>query len=147
MIKKVLDIYKKYEEIINYLIVGVATTVFTWIIKAILAYLIFDISVVWQNTLVTALADACGIIFAYFTNRKYVFKSKEPNMMKEFLSFSAGRVGTTVFDIIAMDVLVMVFGKELYMVYLVVISVLVVVLNYILSKFFVFKEDNHEKES
>lgn len=147
MIKKCLDLYKKYEEIINYLIVGVATTVFTWIIKAILVYLVFDVSVVWQNTVVTALADACGIIFAYFTNRKYVFKSKDPNMMKEFISFSAGRIGTTVFDIVAMDVLVLVFGEKLYIVYMIAISVLVVVLNYILSKFFVFKDNKQEKES
>lgn len=140
MFEKIWNLYKKYEEIVNYLIVGVLTTVFTWVIKAILAYVVFDVSVVWQNTLVTALADACGIIFAYFTNRKYVFKSTEPNMLKEFLSFSAGRVGTTVFDIVAMDILVMVFGKEWYFVSMIAVSVLVVVLNYVLSKFFVFKE-------
>lgn len=140
MFEKIWNLYKKYEEIVNYLIVGVLTTVFTWVIKAILAYVVFDVSVVWQNTLVTALADACGIIFAYFTNRKYVFKSTEPNMLKEFFSFSAGRVGTTVFDIVAMDILVMVFGKEWYFVSMIAVSVLVVVLNYVLSKFFVFKE-------
>jgi putative flippase GtrA len=147
MVKKILDMYKKYEEIINYLVVGVATTVFTWIIKAILVYFIFDVSVVWQNTVVTALADACGIVFAYFTNRKYVFKSTDPHMMKEFLSFAAGRVGTTVFDIVAMDVLVLVFGEKLYLVYMILISVLVVVANYVLSKFFVFKDDKKERES
>lgn len=143
MIKKMMDIYHKYEEIINYLIVGVATTVFTWIIKAILAYTVFDISQMWQNTLVTTLADICGIIFAYFTNRKYVFKSTDPNMMKEFISFSAGRVGTTLFDIVVMDLLVLWFGEKLYIVYVVAVSVVVVVLNYVLSKFFVFKNKEH----
>lgn len=138
--RKIIDLYKKYEEIINYLVVGVIVTVFTWVIKAILVELFFDVGVAWQNVVVTALADACGIIFAYFTNRKYVFKSTDPNMMKEFISFSTGRVGTTIFDIVAMVVLVWIFGKDWYLACMVVVSVVVVVLNYVLSKFFVFKE-------
>lgn len=138
--KKIIALYKQYEEIINYLIVGVIVTVFTWVIKAILVELCFDVGVAWQNVVVTALADACGIVFAYFTNRKYVFKSTDPDMKKEFISFSAGRVGTTIFDIVAMVVLVWIFGKASYLVCMIAVSVLVVVLNYVLSKFFVFKE-------
>ncbi|MCR5215319.1 MAG: GtrA family protein [Lachnospiraceae bacterium] len=141
MVEKLLNLYKKYEEIVNYLVVGVAVTVFTWIVKFIVVSFIFDVEIVWQNTMATLLSDACGIIFAYFTNRKFVFKSKRTDRWNEFVAFASGRVGTTIFDVVAMDLFVWAFGKKIYLLAMIIVSVVVVVANYVLSKFFVFKDD------
>lgn len=139
--KKFLEIYKKYEEIINYLVVGVATTVFSWVVCLIFAYFVFDTDIAWQNTAVNVIGWVFGVVFAYFTNRKYVFKSHEPNMIKEFIQFSAGRVTTLILDVVVMLLMVNIMKIE-YVIAKLVSSVLVMIGNYILSKFFVFNEKN-----
>ncbi len=79
------------------------------------------------------------MVFGYFMNRKFVFQSKELNMWKEFLQFSGGRVSTWILDEVMMILMVNVwtinegFSK-------IFVSVLVMIGNYIISKFFVFKE-------
>jgi putative flippase GtrA len=135
--KKILDLYKKYEEIVNYLIVGVATTVFSWAVRLLFAYTIFDVQIAWQNTVVNVIGWVFGVIFAYFTNRRYVFKSTQPDMLKEFLDFSAGRLGTLLLDVVCMYLMVNRLGMN-YALSMILVSVLVMIGNYVLSKFFVF---------
>ena len=82
-----------------------------------------------------------GVIFGYFANRKYVFKSTNPEMMKEFLSFAGGRVFTgLMMDIVLMVVLVNLIHMDYWIAKIFISSVLVVIANYLLSKFFVFKK-------
>ncbi len=137
--KKLMDLYRRYEEIINYLIVGVVTTVFCWVVRLIFAYTIFDVRIVWQNAAVNAIGWGFGVVFAYFTNRKYVFKSVEPDMWRDFIQFTAGRVGTGVMDIVLMYVMVNLLYWD-YAISMILVSVLVMIGNYVLSKFFVFSE-------
>lgn len=137
--KKIFDLYHKYEEIVNYLIVGVATTVFCWVVRLILAYTVFDVQIAWQNATVNAIGWIFGVVFAYFTNRKYVFKSVAPDKWKEFVQFTAGRLGTGVMDIVLMYILVNLLKWD-YAVSMILVSVLVMIGNYVLSKFFVFNE-------
>lgn len=137
--KKIMDLYRKYEEIVNYLIVGVATTVFCWVVRLVFAYTIFHVEIAWQNAAVNVIGWVFGVIFAYFTNRKFVFKSTQPDMWKEFIQFSAGRVGTLILDVVCMYVMVNLMHWD-YAVSMILVSVLVMIGNYILSKFFVFTE-------
>lgn len=137
--KNLLELYKKYEEIVNYLIVGVLTTLFCWAVRLALAYAVFDVSVFWQNTAVNVIGWVAGVIFAYFTNRRFVFKSREPDMWREFWQFSVGRLGTLVLDVVCMIILVNWLLMD-YFISMVMVSVLVMIGNYVLSKFFVFNK-------
>ncbi|MBQ7954918.1 MAG: GtrA family protein [Lachnospiraceae bacterium] len=143
MIEKIKALYFKYEEIINYLVVGVANTFVSWGAWFACAYTILDAQVVWQNMALTVISWVAGVIFGYFMNRIYVFKSKEPNMWKEFLQFAGGRVATGVLDAVMMVLMVNVMSiNEAFS--KIFVSVLVVIGNYVLSKLFVFKKKPEE---
>lgn len=146
MFDKIKALYLKYEEIINYLFVGVANTIVSWGAWFACAYTILDAQIVWQNTVLSVISWVVGVVFGYFMNRIFVFKSKEPNMLKEFLQFSGGRVSTWVLDAVMMVLMVNVmhineaFSK-------IFVSVLVMIGNYIISKLFVFKKKDTDKEA
>lgn len=139
MIEKIKALCVKYEEIISYLIVGVLNTIVSWAAWFLCAYTFLDAQIVWQNFLLSLISWVVGVVFGYFMNRKYVFKSKEPDMWTEFLQFSGGRVSTWVLDEVMMILMVNVmmihegFSK-------IFVSVLVMIGNYFISKFFVFKK-------
>ena len=139
MINKIEELCKKYEEIISYLIVGVLNTIVSWAAFFVCAYTILDAQVVWQNMMLSVISWVVGVIFGYFMNRKFVFKSQEPNMWKEFLQFSGGRVSTWLLDMVMMVLMVNIMGiGETFS--KIFVSVLVMIGNYLLSKFFVFKK-------
>lgn len=145
MIEKSKALYKKYEEIVNYLIVGVLNTIVSWAAFFICAYTVLDAQIVWQNMLLSVISWAVGVVFGYFMNRKYVFKSKEPDIMKEFLQFSGGRISTWILDMVMMVLLVNVLhiNEAISKVF---VSVLVMIGNYVISKLFVFKKDTPAEE-
>ena len=84
-----LKLYKRYKEIINYLISGILTTVVS-IASYKLFKDVFHIHYIVSNILSWVLA----VIFAYFINRKYVFESSSQNKEKvrEFFSFVKYRI-------------------------------------------------------
>ena len=139
MIKK---LFLKYREIIMYLIFGVSTTLVNWIVYTLLVSI--------ANTDVTAanaIAWFAAVIFAYITNKLYVFESKSWKvtvLAHEIISFFGARIASGVFEIFLPALLMKIgldqaiFGIEGFAAKLVV-SVLVIVLNYIFSKLFVFK--------
>lgn len=139
MVDKIKELWRKYEEIIAYLIVGGLNTIVSWAAFFICAYTILDAQVVWQNMALSVISWVVGVVFGYFMNRKYVFKSTEPNIWKEFLQFSGGRVSTGVLDLVLMVVMVnwMGISEDFSKIF---VSVLVMIGNYLLSKLFVFKK-------
>ena len=139
MKEKILGLYKKYEEVANYLVVGVLTTIVSWA-AAWVATLIMDPNVSWQNAVINTISWGAGVVFGYFANRKYVFKSTNPEMMKEFLSFAGGRVSTWLLDVIIMEVTVNMLNLPYWPCKIFISSVLVMVANYVLSKLFVFRK-------
>lgn len=140
MIEKIKALYVKYEEIVIYLIVGVVNTIISWAAWFLCAYTFLSAEIVWQNVLLSVISWVVGVITGYLMNRKFVFKSTEPNMWKEFLQFSGGRLSTWALDAVMMVLMVNIlcihegFSK-------IFVSALVMVGNYIISKFFVFKKD------
>ena len=81
----------------------------------------------------------CGN-FAYITNRKFVFKSKNKDIKKEVISFTSSRIITLLMDmgIMALMVTVMHFNDKIAKL---VVQVVVTIGNYLLSKLFVFKKN------
>lgn len=139
--KKITQIYKKHEEIINYLIVGVLST-----IVSLLSYYIVVITVLNPNNalelqLANIFSWICAVTFAYITNRKYVFKSKNKNKLKEITSFVSSRILTLLMDMAIMFITVTIFSMNDKIAKLIV-QVVVTIMNYIFSKLFVFKKGN-----
>ncbi len=141
MIDKIKALWTKYEEIIVYLIVGGCTTVFSWFWMFLVNIVAFGNPLnpePWQNLILSAVNWTAGVLFAYPTNRKFVFKSKESNILKEFGSFVASRVVTLILEIVMRQVL----GWMNVNVYVttIIVAVLVIVGNYIFSKLVVFRK-------
>lgn len=135
--KKILDLYKKYSEIINYLIVGVLTT-----LVSILIYWFFT-KICHVNYMISNVISWIGSVsFAYVTNKKFVFKSVcESNeaVLVEIYQFFKYRVFSLVIDILLMYVFVETFNID-DMIAKVIVQFIVIALNYIFSKLFVFKK-------
>ena len=142
--EKIKALYKKYEEIIVYLIVGVMTTIVSWAAKFIANALLFDNTMYptpVENAVLSTINWTTGVIFAFFTNRRFVFKSKEP-MGKEASKFVLSRVSTWVLDIVAMQVFTALNIN--LVVATVIVAVLVTIANYVFSKLFVFNKKETE---
>lgn len=139
MIQKIKDIYKKNEEIWNYLVVGGLTTLVSLLTYILLTRTILDVESPIQLQVANILKWVAGVLFAYFTNRKFVFKSTNENKWKEFLSFTSSRVVTLLMDMAIMGIMVNIL--KIYDLIAITVSMIVqIVGNYILSKFFVFKK-------
>ena len=139
MMEKIKTLYAKYEEIIIYLIVGVLTTIVSWGAKFLVNAVFFHNTMYpthFENTVLSVVNWTAGVIFAYFTNRRFVFKSHEP-MRKEAPKFVLSRVFTLVLDIVVMQVLTA-LGVNL-IIATVISAVLVIIGNYVFSKLFVFR--------
>ena len=133
------NIYKKYEEIINYLIVGVMTTVVSLIFYYISTRTFLDPEIPIQLQIANLIKWVTCVTFAYVTNKIFVFKSKRKDYLKEFATFASSRVRTLLLDMAVMYIMVTVMG--IYdLIATLVSQVLVTVGNYILSKLIVFKK-------
>lgn len=142
MIEKGKELFRKYEEIIVYLIVGVLTTIVSWAAKFIANALFFHNTMYptpFENAVLSTINWAAGVIFAYFTNRRFVFKSKKP-MRNEAPKFVLSRVSTWILDVVVMQILTALNVNLL--IATLVSAVLVVIANYIISKLFVFNKKN-----
>lgn len=137
MLFKIIAFIKKYRELIVYGIVGVLTTLVNWVASYLLKLFLND-QVVWQNMVINAVAWTAAIVFAYPANRKWVFASRNTNIMKEFTEFVSSRLATGVLETGLMGLLVNAMHLEFWIAKITV-SVFVVVANYILSKLFIFR--------
>ena len=139
MFKIILTLYKKYKEIINYLIVGILTTIVSLATYYICVFTILNPDNSIQLQIANILSWIAGVAFAYFTNRKYVFESKNPNKLKEATKFTCSRLATLILDMLIMflGVTVLRFNDKITKL---ISQVFVIIGNYIFSKLFVFKK-------
>lgn len=138
------NIYYKNPEIWNYLIVGVLTTVVSLAIKWGLLFTILEAKNGFQVQVAVIVSWIGAVIFAYITNRIFVFKSKSKNYLKEISSFILGRVATLLMEMLIMWFFVTLLelnSDNWVLVFTLVCQVLVTIFNYILSKLFVFKKE------
>lgn len=136
--KKIWALYKKFEEIVNYLIVGVLTTIVSWAAYA-LCKLVMDVDNAVMMQIAVIIRWVAGVVFGYFTNRRFVFKSKNPDMLKEAAGFASSRLVTLFLDMFVMWLLPTVFRVNDWIATF-ISAVLVTVMNYIFSKFIVFRK-------
>lgn len=136
------NFYLKYKEQILYLVFGVIVTLVNWVIYAVFVAVV-DVGITLSN----AVAWFAAVITAFVTNKMYVFENKATgklDLIKEAVMFLLSRISTGIFEIIAPTVLVfigldgMLFGIDAFYAKLIV-NIIVVILNYILSKKLVFK--------
>ena len=98
-----IKFFKKHWEVLSYLIFGVLTTLLNILLYALFSRLFgYTAANSWGNVLDNALC----ILFAYCTNRAFVFRSKTTGkaMAKEFGTFVTCRLGTMVLDAVIMIV-------------------------------------------
>lgn len=141
MISNIMKLYKKYEEIINYVIVGALTTV-----VSILSYYIFRFFILTGNSQIqvqicTVISWILAVLFAFVTNKKYVFKSKEKGKKSiiEMFKFYLSRLTTLLIEMGSMWILT----APLHIndkISKILVQFIVLVLNYVFSKLFVFKK-------
>ena len=134
MIKKIIETYK---EIMAYLFFGVCTTVVNFVIYFACTQ-ILDINYLIAN----ALSWIGAVVFAYVTNRIWVFKSKSKGIraiFKEILTFVSCRLFSGVIDMLIMFIGVDILGISDGITKLAT-QVIVVVLNYVFSKWIIFRK-------
>lgn len=141
MKEKFLELYKKYKEIINYLIFGALTTVVSLGTYYLSVFTFLDANNAVELQIANVLSWIAAVTFAYFTNRKYVFESNNPNKLKEAVKFFTSRLVTLLLDMFIMflGVTVLQFNDKIIKM---ISQILVVLANYIFSKLFVFKKTN-----
>ena len=123
----------KYKEITLYLIFGVLTTAVNWIIFQICLEIFL---VNWSIANVIAWVGA--VTFAYATNKKIVFESSNPQIVKEFALFVQFRLVSLVLEMLIMFVMIEMISV-LPLVSKIITSVAVVIANYFFSKVVIFK--------
>lgn len=142
MMEKIKELCIKYREIIIYLIVGVLTTLVAWGCKFLWNFIFYagtKFPTVAQNSVLSVVENVSGIAFAYPTNRRWVFQSKNPNILAEFVSFVGSRAATWILGWLMNMLLVNVLGVSVF-ISTVVVGVLVVIGNYVFSKLLVFRK-------
>ena len=126
------------KEVLRYLIVGGLTTLVSMALFYGSTWTFLNPENPFQLQVANVLSWVGAVAFAYVTNRRFVFESKNPNIFNELVSFVGSRVATLLLDMAVMFVLVTLlsvnsdFSK-------IVAMVLVTVGNYIISKLLVFK--------
>ena len=133
-----IKIYKKYEELINYLIIGILTTIVSLATYYLLTLTVLDANNKVYLQIANIISWLASVTFAYFTNRKFVFKVKNKSNIKECLNFYISRISTLLIDMIIMYIFVSRLKFDNKIVKLIA-QVAIIILNYILSKFIVFK--------
>ncbi|MDO5477229.1 MAG: GtrA family protein [Eubacteriales bacterium] len=125
--------YKRFKEQLLYLFFGVLTTIVNLIVFWLALHSLPPLGA-------NIIAWIAGVLFAYVTNRTWVFRSSSGSIVREFISFCGGRIVT-----LLMEELILWSGIDLLhihaMVVKIIAQILVVVGNYIISKWFVFKEE------
>lgn len=136
-------LFRKYKQILAYLFFGVTTTLVNWCIYGLLQTLRLDM------TLSNAIAWLGAVCYAFITNKLFVFESKSTEkkfLLVEAAKFYGSRIFSGIFEVllpsglIAIGLNQAVFGVE-GAIAKAITSVVVIVMNYVLSKLFVFRKE------
>lgn len=129
-------IFMKDQEIFKYILFGVLTTVVN-----IAVFFLFDTVLNFSYIIANAISIIAAILFAFFTNKKYVFKAKSQSWklaFKEFYLFVGLRSVSGLFDMLSMWMLVDFMNLETNL-SKILTQFIIVVLNYIFSKLYIFR--------
>ena len=140
--EKIKDMIKKIctKEVMLYLVFGVLTTLVN-----LISFYVLSKVVGWEENLSNFIAIILAVLFAYFTNKNLVFHSEAKNIkerFKEFSKFIAGRAVTMVVEFVGCWILFKTPIPE--MISKLVVTVIVVIMNFFISKFFAFKHSKKD---
>lgn len=138
------DLYVKYKEVINYLIFGGLTTIVNFS-----SYFVFTKMLGIEEVLSSGLSWFCSVLFAYITNKLFVFDSKtntKKELLIECVSFFMARILSGILcDVGTFAIMVKVL-KINDIVAKIVTQVMVVVVNYVFSKLIVFRKSKERRK-
>ena len=138
--KKFLELFIKYKEIVMYLIMGFATTFISWVSYSIFTF-VFSAFPDDTNVLLSSIVSwTIAVIFAYFTNKDLVFHSEaktSKEKITQFLKFILGRAFTMVVEFVGGLILFTLPIPNI--ITKAGLTVIVIILNFFISKFFAFK--------
>ncbi|MEI3392215.1 MAG: GtrA family protein [Clostridia bacterium] len=147
-LKALADWYRKHQEGMRYLVFGALTTIVN-----ILVYTIFSALILKGLTndslrvnISEIIAFIAGVVFAYITNKLYVFNSKttgKKDLFREIASFFSCRIFTEIISILMMNAAVWFSINDILM--KVVSNIVVIILNFVFSKILIFKGNKNLK--
>lgn len=149
---KIKDLIIKYKSVLLYLIFGVLTTVVNIVTFYLCNLVLAQQYIIWGWPLsgwaiANAIAWVVAVLFAYITNRIFVFESKKTGVKAistEIISFFAFRLLTLGFDMAIMYVMIDMLSIN-DIISKVVANIVVIILNYVFSKLFIFKAKSNER--
>ena len=133
------NLWLKYKELFFYGVFGVGATVINIVSYRVLANTFGKKYFLIANIIAWILA----FIFAFITNKLFVFESKSWEAqiaMKEFVGFLSARLATGILDTVLMWLFVSIISLDDTL-SKIIINILVIIINYIASKFFIFKKE------
>lgn len=125
--------WKKIKELFLYLIFGILTTIINIIVFHI-SYKICAVSIIISNIF----AWISAVLFAYITNKKFVFESNTNQPLKEMFSFYIARIITLIIETIFLYIFINILKIDSFF-SKIISNIIVIVLNYIFSKLWIFK--------
>ena len=133
LLRLLYPFYKKHREVLLYLFFGALTTVVSWGSFYLLHY-----PIGWNEHIANLLSWVAAVLFAFLTNRTWVFSAKG-SFLREMLLFFAARLTTLGVEEVFLLVFTTLLEKEAMPVKIVG-NLLVLVLNYVFSKLIVFRK-------
>lgn len=132
-------------EILAYLFFGLATT----LVSILSRLVIYQLS--HQELLATALANIIGILFAFITNDRLVFKQARKNRLIRLVKFFLARLSTFLLDLFLTFLFVThsphIIGQfvnenpdKINAIETIIAQILIIIINYILSKIYIFRK-------
>lgn len=134
--ERIKKLFNKYKEMILYLFFGGCTT----LVNIIAYYICSKIGI--GTAVSTVIAWVLSVLFAYITNRKYVFESKAIGFLtiiKETANFFFCRLATGLLDLAIMVVFVDLLHFN-GMTIKILSNIIVIILNYVASKLLIFRK-------
>lgn len=134
--ERIKKLFNKYREMILYLFFGGCTT----LVNIIAYYICSKIGI--GTAVSTVIAWVLSVLFAYVTNRKYVFESKTigfSTIIKETANFFLCRLATGLLDLAIMVVFVDLLHFN-GMAIKILSNIIVIILNYVASKLLIFRK-------
>ena len=140
---KCKEYYVKYKEVVNYLVFGVLSTIVNFV-----SYYLFARIIGIDEVISSGLSWLCSVLFAYITNKLFVFESKNETkkaFIKEMISFFLSRIASGILcDVGTFAIMVKILNiNDIFA--KIVTQVMVVIVNYLFSKFIIFKKNHNDK--
>lgn len=136
-LKKIADFYKAHQEGMRYLVFGALTTIVN-----IAIFILFSKMFNLSTTISNIIAWIIAVLFAYITNKIWVFKAKKDSFKElffEIVYFFLARVFTLVLETIILVIFIDKFHFNSFIMKI-ISNIIVIIVNFILSKILIFKK-------